>query len=290
MFELYVRRAGECRTINEFNRMHIDLEDELGPGEFSTLATKILARAETMPLPCVHWVRTLSELMARSGLPPRATDRVILSPGVALHRSIGDSTQRADRTLVLCFTDISKRMMMPLPLYLQYCPWRNRDYAVLTDHRRSQFFEGVEGLADDFPGLIEALERMLDLRSYRRAMAVGVSSGGLPAVWMAATLGLARGVSIGGATPESLAERPATASVDLTPLFRALGNDRGRSSEYWYFYGEKYDIDRANSERIARLAAVRRFAIQGVMRHNMLYDVFMSGGLKSLLGRIHNLD
>ena len=99
------------------------------------------------------------------------------------------------RRLLVGFTGSARRMMMPLPVFMQGLP-PDADLLILFDianrHYRHGIWDGHTALA----GLARAAAPVT--RSYADVIALGTSAGGFPAVRFAKLAGLRRGLSFGG--------------------------------------------------------------------------------------------
>ncbi|CAG0949406.1 hypothetical protein BURK1_00102 [Burkholderiales bacterium] len=286
MIDRYVETVRALRTVNQFNRFHLELEGVLGPAEFADLADRILAFDPPLPDAGLHWARALRELLARSGRAPQAMPGYAIAPMAHFYRSGNAALPRESRTLVVCFTDAPMRMMMPLPLFLQHCPSTAHDYLVLRDPRRAWFLDGIDGLGGDVPGIAASLDRLASPRAYRRAVTLGVSAGGLAAWWTAIALGFARAVSVGGTLPESIIGIPAAggrSTAGFDDLVQARG---GALPELVYVYGEDHGHDREKAALAAARVPATLVAVPSVGRHNVFYDTFLRGELAPLLERL----
>ncbi|THD83098.1 hypothetical protein E7811_13270 [Aliigemmobacter aestuarii] len=103
--------------------------------------------------------------------------------------------RRRARRLLVGFTGRAFRLMMPLSILLQSLP-ADTDLLTLLDPDHNQFrsgtFDGRTGLSE----LPDALAPIMG--RYREVIALGVSSGGLPAIRFGILAGLPRAISVGG--------------------------------------------------------------------------------------------
>ncbi|MCC7114273.1 MAG: hypothetical protein IT520_07815 [Burkholderiales bacterium] len=281
LFDAYRSEACACRTVNEFNRLHIDYEAWLSPSEFEELARGIHACAPTMPPASMIWARGLGELIARSGNPVRAWDRRPVYQDAVWYAPGDGAPPRRERTLVVCYTDFFGRLFMPIPAYLQHCPAPGHDYLVLRDRSRRYF---VEGLADVAPTLTSALRAVLgaiDAHKFRRIQSVGASSGGFAALWSAVEFGFSSGVSLGGAAPSTL-ERSGLSADGFREALRAHP-----VPPLAYYYSADYPTDRANAAELAALMPVVTVPIAGASKHNLVFEIYQRGELVEFLAGVH---
>jgi hypothetical protein len=286
MLDDYFEKARLCKSANDFNRLHIDIERHLSPNEFVDLGRKILGAQPPLPPPCAYWAKSLGGLLAQSGQPVPTFVRHPISDSAYLLALPGPREARRDRTLVVCFTDWTRRMMMPLPLFMQHTP-PACDYLVLFDFARTFYLGGVPGLADSLDGLAEHLGRWIPEQGYRRVVSIGSSSGGLGSLWCPVVLGWARGVSIAGATPGGVPERlfpPGTHTMD--DFAKAVDKHRDNLPEIRIVFSDGNVRDTAKAEAIARIIPTTLERIQGAHDHNVLYEVYMRGEMGDMMRRM----
>lgn len=222
MFD-YSALAVHCRTQNQFNRLHIELENLLAPAELASIARYEATPEFANPSPA--WrdrVKVLApnvlgepERFTRGNLPdwldkirkwaPRLFDapqhyrRQALSDQVTLYQDPEGAPR--DKSLLVAFTGDGRRLMMPIPVFLQYLDCRLWDVVLLKKCARNSYLRGLTGVTDNFPGVVGHIEALAQPKQYRRVMTIGTCSGAYSAIWGAVLMGADRGVSVCGGTP-----------------------------------------------------------------------------------------
>lgn len=287
MISGYLAEAMRCRTVNEFNRLHITLDNVLAPVEIDALIRGVRQRATSMPEPVALWLSRWDAMLRSNRRPVEPYQRCPIGPGVIHYVAPGPASARTQRTLVFAFTGDVNRMMMPAGLFLQHCPADRYEFVFLFDGTRSFYLQGIEGLAGTLPEAIDALGKRFPPSSFQRAISIGCSSGGLAAIWTAVALGLPRGVSVGGTTPaqigEDMPEQGKFVEAEFEALLRAHA---GALPEVLLVSGELNERDIAKAVEMSALLPATNVIVPGSARHNTLDDAWVAGTLDSLLARL----
>jgi hypothetical protein len=224
---LYARLLARCETVNQINRVHIALTERMTPldvhhlgrqlpppsvvwngsisqsltrrGGLVSLAVRRLRPKTVFPPESHAWVEELAGWAAKSGkAAPEPFVRRRVRPNVSSYSSGGPTSEK---TLLVCFTGMARRLFMPIPVFLQHLDAKRFDLLVLRDPSRNGYRDGLAGVADDFEGLVAEIGGMFERSAYRSVVTYGTSGGGLPAIVTALRFGLAKGVSVAGKGP-----------------------------------------------------------------------------------------
>jgi len=160
VLDVYLADVARCATVNQFNRLHILLENVLAPAEVTALIDGVRERGLALPQPAAHWLARLDTLLRANGRRVQPYARHTLAEGATVYAAPGTTTVRAARTLVIAFTGDASRLMMPLALLLQHCPAERYEFVVLVDRKRSLYLNGVAGLGTDLPSTIARLAEL----------------------------------------------------------------------------------------------------------------------------------
>jgi hypothetical protein len=193
-YRLYRKRIARCRTENQLNHVHIALANYMTPEELRFFDAALAQ--DPVGSPDRRWISKLSCFIPPRESWPAEFRRKGILKSMTLYAA--DSGSRAEKTLIIGFTGAFNRMMLPLPLLLGCLNPTLYDVVVLSDFSRRFFSMGIPGLGVDFFQALCNLRNHVDPTAYRNCVALGTSSGGLPAVLGAILLKLNRGVSIGG--------------------------------------------------------------------------------------------
>ena len=111
----YLPLALRCRSKNEFNRLHIAFENILAPTEFTYFMD--LVATQQLPKLTYEWLRKVAELSPGLYDLPQGFRREALAENVLLYR---DPTENhGGKTLLIGFAGNSRRLMMPIAIFLQ---------------------------------------------------------------------------------------------------------------------------------------------------------------------------
>ena len=231
----YIEMLKKCATQNQVNALHIEFENSMTPQEMfeiinvTTLAqmsrearAALIAAKQSEPRSGQGFFGLGDALGAIEALSPTyqsyidnwgaAMGRFMLLGGdkiaepyrrkrmskyVSLYSAGGDTGQKC---LAICFAGAGQRIMMPVGVFLQQLPADRYDVVVLRDVNRNGYRTGIPGVATSLEELVDRVGAS-QRRLYRSVVSLGVSAGGLPAIWAALQLGLDKGVSVGGNHP-----------------------------------------------------------------------------------------
>ena len=101
----------------------------------------------------------------------------------------GDQFAPKEKTLLICFSGIAQRMMMPIPFFLQQLDARETDVLLIRDPERNGFRTGIQGISNSIEAVIDQITQLLDISQYKKTAAIGASGGGFPALLTAMRLG-----------------------------------------------------------------------------------------------------
>ena len=285
MLESYVASVGRCKTINDINRLHLDLEVGLLPRELGDLVARVRTEVATLPTPCARWIARMELLLGLSDLPPQDYASEKLGDALSLLAVAAPPETRRMRTLVIGYTGNARRFLLPLPVFLRYCDGERYEFLMLVDRSRHSYLRGVDGVAGDLPGMIVRVGDVIATRRYRRVVSFGTSSGGLAALWTAVALGLERGISIAGAGPDHIGERGED-RVDVEALRSAVAARPGRVPELLYAFGALNERDRMKGLAHARYLPVTPIELPGIASHGGFLDLLKRRELRAFLERV----
>lgn len=283
MLDAYLRETAACATENQFNRVHIDLENRLLPSEAAQLVAEAGEAGAVYNELARFWFGRMAAFLGRSALPIQRYARQPLGRSIAVYAVPAPPEVRRTRTLVVAFPGGLNRLMLPLAVFLQHCDGERFEFMILKDDTRSHFARGIEGFAPDMAGLVARLGPLAASGRYRRIVSFGTSSGGFPAFWTAIAHGHDRGVSIGGPSPDQMSE---IEDVDPAPYRREIEARAGALPELVYAYGERNPRDAAKARSNADYAPMRTIAVPGVDDHNLLFELLKRGELQAFLERV----
>lgn len=284
--ERYLDQISRCTTLNEFNRVHIQIEIHCSPAEVCAIIDAVRERGIPLLPNLQRWHALLDEQLRGAGRRVEPYARTPISPGATLYSAEGTPDERARRTLVIAFTGVADRLMMPLATFLQHCPADAYDFLVLFDRTRSSYLRGIAGFGDDLPASLDALRARIAPAGHRRAVALGTSGGGFAAVWAGIDLGLHRAVSVGGSTPGEIENNARTPGIDTSGFGELIRRRAGRLPEVVYIAGEHATRDLGKGRSLQRYLPTTLIVVPGCDNHNTLHFLRRRGELGGLLARL----
>jgi hypothetical protein len=190
---LYRQRIGRCRTENQVNRVHIAIENYMTPAEARYF--RVALDGDPAESPSRLWITRLTGAMPTNIVRPVEFERRGLLKGVTHYTADISSTDQ--KTLIIGFTGIAHRLMMPTPWVLDCLNPALYDVVLLRDFSRVAYASGIRGLGADFVMALSNLPMHVDPRGYRNTIAFGTSLGGIPAILAAILLNLDKAIAIG---------------------------------------------------------------------------------------------
>jgi hypothetical protein len=181
----------------------------------------------------------------------------------------GDGPPDAPRILVVAFTGIGLRMMLPVATFLQGFPAARCDVVVLRDPERVCFLRGVPGYAPDLPALAARLSAELAMRRYAGTRCIGSSSGGAAALSLGSLLGARVAMATGGAHPRGLAERAGVA-LDRHAFDAILSVPPPPGCRRISAFGDGFERDSVRARLLAMTAHAELLSVRTVTVHGVL--------------------
>ena len=282
----YLDAVARAPTANQQNGVLIQMEIHCAPVEVCDIIDGARDRGVALPPTCVNWHALMDRELRMGGRAPQPYVRTPVSGGATLYASPGAPDVRAKRTLVIAFTGIARRLMMPIALFLQGLPADRYEVLLLIDSTHKLFFDGIQGLGTDLSSAIGRLRARVDPARYRRTATFGTSGGGLAAVWAAIELGADRAVSIGGPTPEHLnPDEPAYRGVK-EGFVAAIRARAGRLPEVLMVSGDGNDRDIEKARQMSNYLPSTHLSVVGCQDHNVLFETRKRGRLDALLDQL----
>ncbi|MBP8139159.1 MAG: hypothetical protein KAX82_00200 [Burkholderiales bacterium] len=286
MLDWYAGEIVRCQTANLINQLHIMLENTLAPVELCALIDEWRERGTTLPPPAAHWLGSVDTLLRGGGQPAQPYERRMINKSAAVFAAPGTEAERSGRTVVVAFTGTAHRLMMPIALFLQQCPADRYEFLILRDFRRSRYLRGIEGLGSDFPETLERIRTLIPAPNDGRVVSLGISAGGLAAIWAAIELGLPRAVSVCGVTPDEIGGRVQTQGMSAPGFDEAIRRNAGRLPEVLLVAGEQNDRDNRRALSMAGRLRATLIGVPNCAIHNVLHALWSRGELRPFLARL----
>jgi hypothetical protein len=253
----YLSLVARCKSQNDFNQLHIKLENICTPLEIAQFAE--LARASSLPKQSLDWFEKLRRLAPDLFSAPHPYRRRTYSKFVLRYRS--GNLKPSQKMLLIGFAGYAERLMMPIAVFLQFVDPDKWDVLLLK-----RTFEQL----DDLPGLVQHIKATFCPESYQRVIAYGTSGGGFSAICAALLMQVDRGICIGGFPPGPL---PPVSDAD-----RAAAHP-----DLWFVYGSDFPKDYERALALQDRFGGRLRAMPGVDSHHILGKVLERGEFAQFL-------
>jgi hypothetical protein len=290
---VYGRLLKGVRSINHLNRVQIALENMLTPIEaqrfapgFGPILTArlLLIQGPTADPPAgetmgeklfsnaQQWRTRLQMQMALAGKAvAEGYSRTRLRRDVLLY-SYAEAT--GPKRLLILFTSLAMRPMMPVHVFLQHLDVRTTDVLLLRDAARDGFRSGSFGVGTSLDELVDRLPSLVDLSRYDSVNTMGTSGGGVPALIAGLALAARSAISAGGVHHDKY-----NSTFHGRPLGEALGELRraaGSRTSIFLLRGAESPADEAAVEATAALLGATRINVRKediAVGHNCLFPL-----------------
>ena len=267
----YRKLASACTTENEFNRLHIQLENILTPLELAKIAK--LAETNALPKRSLRWLERMRKWNASMFDAPHPYKRRVISEHVNFYQSAEQKIR--DKGLLVVFCSIAGRPMMPVGLFLQFVDSRVWDVVMVRKYPQMSVTE-LDGTPTDVLGFVADIEANFSPSQYRRVFILGTSAGGFPALCTAMVMGADRGISLCGGPPR----------ISSHSINSALGPKK--ATELWFVYGVGCARDHDSALALKDLCGGRLMAIPEVLKHDFFSRLLKKGGCAEFFDKILN--
>ena len=265
-----------CDTEHAFDALLESFYTELTPGELAPLAEISLSPSDLVR---PHKRRFLSAqaFLAENVVPLAATQnwrRERLSQCIRLYTS--QNTDTNNKNLIVGFAGHMFRLMMPMWTFLSHINLTENDLLLLWDPARKHYSEGIPELADDFPSLLQSLNKIVSKLKYRHIVSFGTSAGGLPALCAGLANGWDSTVSVNATYP--LTKR------HLFQVLKSLSDQQQTTKrpKIRLYYSELNQEDLLAAVAIAKIAKGEVRPLLGHTVHNVLWTAYQRGELPKL--------
>jgi hypothetical protein len=192
------------------------------------------------------------------------------------------------KTLLIGFCGNANRLMLPIPVFLQFVPEDGYDVLILRDPSRTGYLRGVPGFGGDLVKVAEAIRANVHIGSYREVRCVGTSGGGATALYTGLLLDVRRAVSVGG-RHRTLCKRVVEGDSEFSGeefdfLVQGLGP---ADTELFNIFGERCERDIEGARSLERyLGRLQPIRVPDLADHNVLAYLLQKGSLPNFFNRI----
>lgn len=270
-----------CQTENQVNAVHIALEYQLAPAELRELAAALAA--DPADSPGRRWSTAALASLPVKRMRRDDFRRFPVFEDMTVYTSGEGRVQ--DKTLVIGFAGRAQRMMVPTAVLLDCLNPQVYDVVVLRDSARAMFVRGIPGLGDNFLAMLTGLHRHVEVSSYRNAIAMGTSAGGLPAILAAIEMNLGSGISIGGQDLDSLASCAVKNGTSDEPFRKLIETGPAPGTRLVLVCASGFGKDCAAVQAVARQVPAQVMLIRDCPTHGVLGRLAKGNRLPAFLSR-----
>lgn len=287
MINFFSKVLKNCKTQNMCNRSIINIENWITPLKFYQLLDDLKVKdldVGQCKQPFKNFVKNIQSYLDKIGKD---------SPEPFIKKRINDHTLyftcdkqkiKKEKTLVIAFTGSLNRMMMPLPVFLQYLDANTTDVIFITcPHKRLGYRYGMPGHDDNFQDMLKRFGS-LPYSDYKSVVGFGTSSGSYPILLLAHIYAFDSVLAVGprGPNDERWLE---VLGVDTRTVLNELSDGLINNPKTYIVYGSTDPIDvKGTQDWKALLTLVTPIKIEGA-KHNALLPFIEKGSLNQLLVR-----
>jgi len=231
-----------------------------------------------------EWVSKMTRFISKRESWAAEFRRKGILKGMTLYTA--DIGSCAGKTLIIGFTGPFHRLGLPSPLLLGCLNPALYDVVLLRDFSKRFFSKGIPGLGADFFQALPNLKSHVDPTAYRNCIALGASSGGLPAVLAAILLKLNRGVSIGGLDFPRFAAKLRDFGVSDEPYAALLASRPDPFPELLLVFGAGYATDVVAARGLHGRVPSRLLEVKACDDHLVLAWKLLRGRLPKFLSKV----
>ena len=225
-----------------------------------------------------RWRRKLERDLGRSEWRGK-WERSSVTPDAFLYGNPAVPTQ--DKILIIAFGGNAMRLMMPTYGILCNLDPARCELLLLKDPHKSHYSRGIEGMGKNLDAISLYLQDFVEKNRYRRATALGTSSGGIPALYTGVKCKWDRVIAVGADRPDS--PRHGITSMMLGELAGSvLPNET--DVRFCFSAGNKRDHEAAVIlSRIFPWSTI--VAQKGCRTHNLLWEIYQADELGDFLAQ-----
>lgn len=276
ILQLFKRAHARCRgSVARQRQLEIELGHRLTPRETATLWQQANKQPE------LAFSQHLWRMCQSAGKSqPEAFERRRMSHSVSLYQH---PQSEPGRELLICATGAARRMMVPIPVFLQHLDAQRFDVLLLQDRRRDSYQTGLLGTPtrqlSEIPGWLSA-SGWLD--AYPTVRVAGVSGGGFLATLIALQLGLTNCLCIGGRFPKGRQDEYLRLAKDATRCAPRSSTAKLLLAYGWWRCGQDRKFAKAMAPVIAAETQCVRIGLHKV-NHNVLNALQRQGRLRQFI-------
>jgi acyl-CoA synthetase (AMP-forming)/AMP-acid ligase II/acyl carrier protein len=287
--QIYARWKS-CQTVRELNIWSDHLTLYTTPAELRTLLLQLGSERHFWPRlqpsgirgglrlwwPRWKWRRKLDAALRKM---PAMLDweRIRITPGALLYQCANVTNHPKD--LIVAFGGMSRRLMVPTYNILGNLDAEKFDLLFLIDNHRCHYERGIDGMGGNIKDVAASIGSFVLRHKYREVIALGTSSGGLPAVYVGLANRWSRVVTIGADNLGFERHRRTSAMLQDLSTVPAVGTTTIRAC-----YGAENRRDRDAAAALARMfPEVILVEEPKCTSHNLLWYMYKRSKLRSFL-------
>jgi hypothetical protein len=180
------------KTLADYFRMHIELENTASPYEaINFIRNERIKKSALQPI-----LDKTEKLMLHGFEKIRPFVRHTISDNVFYYNS-----GNKDKNLLICFCGKANRLLMPIPVFLQYIDNEIYDVLILMDPSGLCFHSGIPEFGLTLEESIRKLSRLVSSGNHQQVITFGTSGGGCASLYVGIYLNAKKAISVGGRHP-----------------------------------------------------------------------------------------
>lgn len=268
-----------CHSISDFYKQLIEIENSYTPAAFAEIWQNKENLSEKIK-PSIF--KTIS-LMQKGANKVRAYQRTSISTNVNLYHT----ESSLEKSLLICFCGIANRLMMPIPVFLQFIPENQFDVIVIRDPSEYAYVTGVPEFSANLLETASLLKQSINLSRYKDLRCLGTSGGGSAALYFGILMQAVIAISVGGkhrtlSDKVTNEERPIS-GLEFDQHIEDIAHDKMKT-QLFAVYGEGSDRDKVGAYSLKKhLGHCQLVAVKDIKEHNVMNILLQRDQLSSFL-------
>lgn len=269
----------DCHSISDFYKKLIEIENNYTPAEFSEIWENKESLSEKIK-PSIS--KTIS-LMQKGTDEIRPYQRNTISLNVNLYHT----ESNLKKSLLICFCGVANRLMMPVPVFLQFIPEDQFDVLVIRDPSEHGYVHGIPAFSKDLLETSKLLKEVIDLNRYNDLRCLGTSGGGSAALYFGILMHAKIAISVGGKhrslSDKVNSEEHLISGFEFDNLIGNINHEE-ITTQLFAVYGDGSERDKVGAYSLKKyLKNCKLVTVKDIKEHNVLGILLQRNQLSSFL-------
>ena len=232
-------------TLANFFRQYIEFENTASPAE----AMNFIRKNKIFDVQ--GFLKKTEKLILEGNEEVRPFLKKRLSSNVYFY-----TTTNENKNLLICFCGNANRLMLPIPVFLQYIDHKVYDVLVLMDPSKLCYHLGVPGFGSTIEESADLLSDIATRGKYQQVKTFGTSGGGCASLFCGVYLNANKSISVGGRHPltyevtNNLLSDKGYSGYEFEELLSKKSNQY--QTKIYIIYGNRMNADKISAENFEK--------------------------------------